>query len=360
MKQGLYILILILTFVACEEIYNPKIDEVDNMLVVEAILRVDQQFNSINLYRSRGFNATDESYPRVSGATVFLIDDEGSTLNFAESTAGIYITNELLNPNRIYTLHINLDGEQYVSEAQEVPITPVIDTVYGERDYRVSVRGAANTADDIVKEYGIQILADINDQETLNHYRFYGRKVIQYMDTYDTVIMGMPETRPIYIWRSIYPSGIFNIAGPPSYSASRDISKHPLEFFEDDYFKYMPDTLSFMGWIYIIDEFGINENSYNYYNDLNQQLGTEGRIFDPVYVQLQGNMYCDSDPSKLVLGNFEITTRSEYRYFLYYTRKREEFWLRKIPYFYDIPERGYIKDDRPDFWEQISRTYPDE
>ena len=47
MKYGIYILFLILTFVACEEVYNPKIDEVDNMLVVEAVLRVDQQVNTV-------------------------------------------------------------------------------------------------------------------------------------------------------------------------------------------------------------------------------------------------------------------------------------------------------------------------
>lgn len=360
MKQGLYILILILTIVACEEIYNPKIDEVDNMLVVEAILRIDQQLNTINLYRSRGFNNTDESYPRVSGATVFLTDDRGGTLNFAESTPGVYITNEFLDTDRIYTLNITLDGEHYVSEAQQVPGTPVLDSVYGEFVEKVSVEGTANSSEDIVKDYGIQVQTDIMEQADVNHYRFYGRKVVQYLDTYDTVILGMPETRPIYIWRSVYPSGTFNIAGPPAYSTSRDIMKHPLEFFEENYFNYIPDTMSFMGWIYIIDEFGINENSYNYYTDLNQQLGAEGRIFDPVYIQLEGNMHCESNPDLIVLGNFEITSYTEYRYFLFYYKGSGEFWLRKIPYFYDIPERGYIKDDRPDFWEQISRTYPDE
>lgn len=360
MKYGIYILFLILTFVACEEVYNPKIDEVDNMLVVEAVLRVDQQVNTVNLYRSRGFNSIDEGYPKESSALVYLTDDVGGRLEFSLFNPGVYQINEFLDPDRIYQLHIELDGDHYISDFQEVPIEPVIDTVYGEHEYKVSIHGTAGSSDDIIKEYGIQLYADINDQVDLNHYRFYGRKVIQYMDTYDTVIMGFPETRPIYIWRSVNPNGIFNIAGPPSYSTSRNIIKHPLEFFEDDYFKYMPDTLSFSGWIYIIDEFGINENSYNYYTDLNQQLGTEGRIFDPVYVQLQGNVYCENDPDKIVLGNFEITSYSEYRYYLYHARGRDDYFLKKIRYFYDIPSRGYVKDDQPEFWETISKTYPDE
>jgi hypothetical protein len=360
MKQVIYILILILTIVACEEIYNPKIDEVDNMLVVEAILRVDQQLNTINLYRSRGFNNTDESYPRVAGATVYLTDDDGGTLNFTEFTPGVYIINQYLDTDRMYTLNIDLNGEHYISEAQQVPAAPLLDSVYGEYATKVSVEGTANSSEDIVKEYGIQLQTDIMEQTDVNHYRFYGRKVIQYLDTYDTVIMGMPETRPIYIWKSVRPGGIFNIAGPPAYSTSRDIIKHPLEFFEQNYFKYMPDTMSFMGWIYIIDEFGINENSYNFYTDLNRQLGTEGRIFDPVYVQLEGNLHCESDPDKIVLGNFEITSYSESRYYLFWYKGRDEFNLKKINYFYDIPSRGYVKDDKPEFWENMSKTYPDE
>ncbi len=298
------------------------------------------------------------SYPRVGGATVFLIDDDGNLLNCPETSPGVYTLFGYLNPQSHYQLVIDSEGDRYVSNMQAVPEQPALDSVYGERDYKVSIDGTANSSDAIEKEYGVQLFSDMMQRGSLSHYRFYGRKVIQYLDTYDTVVMGMPETRPIYIWRSIYPNGIFNIAGPPEYSTEKNISKHPLEFFENEYHKYMPDTMSFMGWVYIIDQFGINEDSYNYYKDLNQQLGAEGRIFDPVYIQLQGNISCETDPGKVVLGNFEITTYNEARYYIFYSRVKETFHVHKIEYFYDIPLRGYIKDIMPDFWESQNKRYP--
>ena len=358
MKRVIYILLLVLAFAACEEIYLPDIDQMDNVLVIEAMLRADKEVNSIYLYKSRNFNNPDITYPRVGGATVFLIDNEGYTLNCPETTPGIYTLFGYLDPEKSYRLIIDLEGERYVSDMQMVPEKPRLDSVYADRAYQVSVDGTANSSDAIVKEYGVQVYSDMHQRNSLSHYRFYGRKVIQYLDTYDTVIEGMPETRPIYIWRSIYPKGIFNIAGPPEYSTEKSVFKHSLEFFENGYTKYMPDTMSFMGWVYIIDQFGINEDSYNYYKDLNQQLGAEGRIFDPVYIQLEGNITCETDPAKVVLGNFEITTYNEARYYLFYSNVLETFHLKKIEYFYDIPLRGYVKDIMPDFWEYLNKRYP--
>ena len=170
-----------------------------------------------------------------------------------------------------------------------------------------------------------------------------------------------PTRMPIYSWHSYYPTGVFNIAGPPEFSTSNTISKHELEFFEKDYNKYIADTMSFAGWIYYIYQYGINEDTYNYYSDLNSQLDTDGKIFDPVYVQAEGNISCTSNPDIVVLGNFEISSFSEKRYFLNYAKVLDTITsLKNIPYFYDIPEMGHIKDDMPDFWETSNRKYPDE
>lgn len=360
MKRLIYILMIIALIISCEEIYHPDIDDVDPLLVVEAIFSADEEVNSIYLYQTQNFNNPDATYPRISGATVSVIDDAGTTYNCAETSTGIYTMYGKLDPGRSYHLFIETDGEQYISNQQAVPGKPVLDSVYADRAYKVSVTGTANSSENVKREYGVQMYSDMFQKESVNHYRFYGRKVLQYVDTYDTVIMGMPQTLPIFIWKSIYPRGIFNIAGPPQYSVEKNIIQHPLEFFENTYTKYMPDTMSFAGWIYIIDQYGINEDSYYFYEDMNGQLGAEGRIFDPVYAQLEGNITCESDPQKVVLGNFEITTYTESRYFIIYSSVLEDFEIKEIEYFYDIPLSGYIKDIRPDFWEWMYKNYPDE
>ena len=346
--------------IACEEIYRPDLEEVDDLLVVEAILISDQQTNSINLYKTKGFNEVDESYLRVGGATVYLTDDKNYRIGCTEYHEGVYSLNEPLDANRSYRLNIELDGEVYVSDMQNVPETPHLDTVYGERKYEISVEGTANSTENISKDYGIKLYTDIKRTGNTKHYRFWGRKVIQYTDYYDTVINGMPVQPRIYIWRSIYPYGIFNISGPPEYSTSEDIKKHPLEFYPNNYNKFLPDTMVFEGWIYIIDQYGLNEDTYNYYKKLNVQLGTEGRIFDPIYSQVEGNIKCSSNPSNIVLGNFEISSHAEWRYYLFYDKRQEPFKLKVIPYYYDIPYSGYIKMYMPDFWESAYKNYPNE
>jgi len=346
--------------VSCEEIYRPNIDKVDNLLVVEAIFITNKAINSVHLYQTRGFNDANYSYPSVSGATVYLTDDLEASITGTENSEGTYTFDQKLDSDRQYTLNIELDGEIYQSEVQSVPDIPSIDAIYAEYDYSISIDGTASSSDKIEKEYGFQTYADMKSAGETNHFRFFGRKVVQYIDTYDTMVNGIPMTLPIFIWRSIYPNGTFNIAGPPEYSTSKDITKHPLEFFPQNYNKYFPDTLSFAGWIYIIDQYGLNEDTYNYYEKINQQLDNQGKIFDPIYIQLEGNITCKTDPQKKVLGNFEISSYAQSRCFLTYYKNKEEFRIKRINYFYDIPYSGYIKDNMPDFWETLNRTYPTE
>lgn len=360
MKRSTYILMILLGIVACEEIYRPDIDDVDDLLVVEAILRTDKTDNAIRLFRSKGFYDNRDNYTAVTGANVSIVTDAGETIQCSPSVAGTYTFSGNLSSDYQYQLKISLGRDEYISDFQQVPDKPVLDSVYGERGYNIYIDGTANNSEDIVNEYGVQLYSDIIQQGNINNYRFYGRKIIQYTSSFDTVMMERPATLPIYIWNSVYPTGAFNIAGPPEYSTSRSIMKHPLEFFKNDYRDYMPDTLSFHGWIYIIDQFGINENSFNFYKDINQQIDAEGRIFDPVYIQLQGNIRCETDPEKVVLGNFEITSHTESRYFLTYSRFDDRFQLKKIGYNYVIPNSGYVKVNMPAFWESINKKYPNE
>ncbi len=362
-KRLVHIIFILLTVVACEEIYNPVLDNVDNLLVVEAIFTSNKTTNNIYLYKTLGFSTELDSYSAVSGANVYLVDENQVKTSCYESVAGDYVLNLQLQQGAKYYLWIESENETYKSDWQEVPEDPVMDSIYADFENKTSTRGTANSTDNIVTERGIQVYADMNNSGKLNHYRFSARRVLQYFDYYDTIMPPIPEPvkMPIYCWNSYYPTGIFNIAGPPEYSTANNITKHQLEFFEKEYNKYIADTMSFAGWIYYIYQYGINEDTYNYYSDLNSQLDSEGRIFDPVYIQAAGNISCTTTPDIVVLGNFEISSFAEKRYFLLYSKAKDTIIaLRNIPYFYNISERDAIKDIKPDFWETVTRDYPDE
>ena len=368
-RQLIYILLFILTVVSCEEIYNPVLDNVESLLVVEAILTSNQTINYINLSESKEFNNDNRVYESVTGAKVYFVDKNEVKTECEEDSPGKYMLNYQMQTGEQYYLRIEVKGETYKSAWQEVPEKPVMNSIYPEYDTRTITSGMANSTDDIITEKGIQVYADMNNNGKLNYYRFSARKIVQYINYYDSIvpIAGDTIVLPIYCWNSFYPTGVFNIAGPPEYSTIKNVKKHRLDFFETSYSKYFTDDTIFVGnsifagWIYFVYLYRTNEDTYNYYSDLNKQLDTKGKIFDPVYVQARGNISCTSSPDKVVLGNFEISSFSETRYFLYYFKTSEEIGaFRNIPYFYDIPEEGLFKNYPPDFWEVTSRSYPNE
>ena len=361
-KKLIYIVLLLIFIISCEEIYEPDLESVDDCLVVEAIFIANSSYNTVYLHKSTGFNDQKPEYEPVTGALVYLNDENGNFYECREDAPGAYGTDLTLEKEKSYNLLIKVGQEIYKSENESIPQIPALDSIYGEYITKISTTGAVNSTEDIISTYGIQLYADMNYKGDLNHYRFYSRKILQYTDHYDTIIWPEPEPerRLIYGWKSYYPAGIFNIAGPPAYSTEKNISKHQLDFFPDDYNKFIADTQLFAGWIYILYQYGLNENTFNNYKDLNSQLGAEGKIFDPVYVQARSNITCTSDRKKVVLGSFEISSVTEHRFFMQYYRTAGNFRMRRISQYFDIPEQGYIKDIMPEFWELPKSSYTDE
>ncbi len=349
-KKYVYILLLFLSFISCEEIYNPHLKVVNNYLAIEAKLYSDNTHNIVRLYKSKNVGARSD-YEKVSNASVSLINNWGEIIHAQEtSTAGTYSFDYLVDKNLSYYLKVETGGEEYISDYQSVPDEPSIDTLYSDLENYIYTMGTSNSTENITSLFGIRLFTDITNNGTLSHYRFAGRKIYQYI--YTNASSGITY----YAWTSFYPTGIFNLAEPPEFSAKNVITKHPLEFFVADYQNYI-QLENFAGWIYIIDEYGLNENTYNYYSDLNSQLNADGKIFDQIYTQAGGNISCTTNPDNVVLGNFEISSHKEYRYFLSYHRDGSSVSLKRIPYFYDISWEGANPDIPPDFWETIDKTY---
>ncbi|MFW6290436.1 MAG: DUF4249 family protein, partial [Mariniphaga sp.] len=130
-----------------------------------------------------------------------------------------------------------------------------------------------------------------------------------------------------------------------------DISRHPVEFFSYNEQSLLDTTQRGMGWIYIMHQYGISESAYNFYKDLNSQLKAEGKIFDPLFVQARNNLKCVSSPGKVVLGNFEIASYREYRYYVRLNSYSGNHTIRPINVFHDIPPSGVVPMRLPWFWE---------
>jgi len=343
---------------ACEEIYTPEIDAVENVLVTDARIVYGKSANVILINESLGFNETDIGYPAVTGSEVTLIDSNGTEHSLPEIETGKFLVDFNLIPELRYKLKVEYDGDIFESSFESVPKAPVLDTVYGISETRVIEVAGETDVNDFREVLGLQLYADIISETEVPYYRFSARKILQYTYTVITYIMGGEIEETMYAWNSYFPQESFNIASPPEYSNTTDIIKHPLFFLEQR--GYVSPEQVFNGWILILYHHGLNISAHSYYNDLNKQLGSEGRLFDPLYVQARSNMKCTNDKEQIILGNFEISNTKEYRYYVKYISEEKGYYIKPIPYFYDIPFSGELLSQVPDFWEYPGKKYPDE
>ncbi len=357
-KWFTYCFWLLFALSSCEEIYTPNIESRESVIVVDARIMFGKNDNIIRLTESNGFNEENYIYPNISGAEVFIIDSEKNEKALAETSDGVFPVYFNLNPNLEYKIKIAYHGKTFESSFEPVPPLPDLDTVYGIAENKIIKISGNNDVDDIREYPGVQLYTDISHEKEMPYYRFTARKVLQYTYPVEIPWFGEILIEPMYSWLSSYPRDIFNIAAPAKFSTNKNIVKHPLFFMEQNVVIRLDQT--FYGWILILNQFGLSESGYNYYNDLNKQLGSEGRLFDPLYVQARSNLKCTSTPNQLILGNFEISSYKEHRFYVNYISKEQGYLIKPIPYFYEIPDMGEQLTNPPDFWESTSKTYPNE
>nr|WP_319269695.1 DUF4249 domain-containing protein [uncultured Draconibacterium sp.] len=345
-----YSLLFFMLLTGCEDVYRPDIDEVDNVLVADARISADEDFNFVHLYESVAYYDNASTGPAVTNADVRLIDSNGDEHVLPHYSEGQYGLNLALDPDLQYKLKIDYQGEVYESTFEKVPQKPSIDSVYGFEEIEIRQESGDNDVDNQDKIEGVRLYADITPNDEMPYSRFTASFVVQY--NYNVEVpgpFGSTMVLTVYGWKTTYPQGSFNIASPPEYSASPEIKKHPLYFFKNSV-KYDFEQF-FSGWIVILHQHALPENAYSYYEDLNKQLNSEGKIFDPLYVQARSNIECTSNANQKILGNFEISVSSETRYFLRYMSESAGFVLREIDERIDIPFSGELVGQIPDFWQ---------
>lgn len=341
-----FLLFILLT--GCEDIYRPDIDKVDNVLVADARISADTSINYIHLYESLGYYDNASAGPDVTNANVSLIDNDGDEYLMPHYAEGQYELNLHIDANKQYKLKIEYNGDVFESDFEQVPQKPSLDTVYGVEETLVELVGGENDVDNVRKRQGVRLYADITPNEEMPYFRFTAHYVLQYSYSVETSPMFPPDY--YYGWKHSYPQeGSFNIASPPEYSASKEIKKHPLFFVLNT----RKDSIghNFEGWIVILHQHGLTKTAHGYYDDLNKQLDGEGKIFDPLYVQARSNIECTTNADQVILGNFEISSSCETRYYVRHKGNNSGFILRPIEERYEIPPSGELKNTVPEFWQ---------
>jgi hypothetical protein len=352
MKKQLFIsigLIILFLFVSCEEYYKPVLDTVQGTIVIESHMTNDQNQNFVRLSMTRNFYSTD-AVVWITGARIDLIEVGGNTNRATENGLGYYVFSIIPIAGRKYILRVAYQRDVFESDVVVMPPAPSIDSLYTnhtvEKNYLTDSYGVPSSRE----TPGREICINAAIKPTLEYYRFYWRAILEWQ--YNPPSLFGPPPPSWYGWLSRYENAEFNLAGPKQFSVSNQVKNHPILFLNYDENAYLDSvTQTAIGWIVIIDQYGITKNSFDFHDKLNKQFAAEGSLFDPILTQVFGNFHCKNDPSKIVMGFFDLNSYRQYRYYMNFgIDEKSSVIVHQIDSYPVIPDNGYQIGSYPSFW----------
>jgi len=361
--------------ISCYKPYFAEIESDDKILVVEGLITNEVAPYSIHLSYATPFYSEDTLQP-VKFARVYVTDDSGNTYLFRDMGDGSYRSdpwNFTGQPGKNYMLHIVApDGEIYNSELQRLSQESYPDSIYGEFDTREALSRLTGL---VVQTEGANIMLDIrSSSKSPAFFRIDANLVKQYFYALEIPPPGFdPPMYLFYCWETENIKYDINIADK-GYSSSVPsfIKKQEIYFVEDQYFfeaveytlgQLQPDltyqavstnhrqTYTVVKRILYIDLYTINIESYSYYESMDKQLSSEGRLFDPIAAQLEGNIKCLTNPDIKVLGFFEASAVTRASYVISFRDKNIPYYvIKKIPYITPPQPNGCWINKVPPFW----------
>jgi hypothetical protein len=338
----------------CEIVYEPKnLENSDKIAVINGTFDDTSSEIIVNAQYARGFD--ESSILAIKNAKVFLYDNVGNQYAFEVDSLKTWkyklnVRQVLKNPDFEY--HISLetvDGERYESVPAKFPPSINVTGINAIPGNYEKVTSSASGKIITKTLEGIYVNASVLSNDNNPRYvRFKNNIVTQsyYSQNEDP----FPIT-----WRCVKYSALNTNA-----IAENSLEKNGLHMILDRELGFLEYYIDFStrtestsarilaGWIVISDVYSINENTFNYYKKIENQIsGTDG-IFDPVPSQIKGNMFCVTNPEKTTLGIFEITRRvRKYNYF-YWLPGHSEVTHVKLDN-YHAPDKSMCVDTMPDF-----------
>jgi hypothetical protein len=304
------ILCLVIITTRCSQIYDPRLESQDDILVVEAHMTDNIETYFVSLSLTSPFNSSTENIP-VSDAKIWVIDEKsGSKYLYSETSEGFYS----YTPNSVdkgvighsYTLYIETaEGDIYCSTPQVMRSPVYIDSVYGIRKVKTEMLKSPDDGSVLYKNKTyIDIISDIRTGiDSTPIVRFEANWIFEMID-YHREVTGGPPVPPTYTW--IYSKGL-------SYMISESARNNLLK--EQNAGSILADNLAGLYEkqhlefiVLVLNYYSLNDDSYNFFNDMKKQLSGDDVLFDPISLQIRGNIKCLTNPEKQVKGLFDVAS----------------------------------------------------
>jgi hypothetical protein len=114
--RKLIILLIAVLCSSCEKVIDLNLDNTAPKIVIEAILTDLNVRHTFSISTTANFDQSNTKIP-ITGALVTLIEENGPTLSFTESTPGTYTTVSRYRgiPGKKYTLNVSVNGKVYTA-----------------------------------------------------------------------------------------------------------------------------------------------------------------------------------------------------------------------------------------------------
>ncbi|NJO70325.1 MAG: DUF4249 domain-containing protein [Bacteroidetes bacterium] len=298
--------------------YDPELSTQPAILVIDGLITDEVKEHRIHLSRAVKFDTV--SSIQEPGANVYVQDNEGRKYVFSEKKAGFYYsdaTDFKPETGNKYTLFITTrDGKSYQSDAQEL----LPKESFNEVSNKAQIVPYYLYSDDVVKKY-VATGAEFSvtqqvDAKQDRYYRYTNTLLVEYISNTEGFVS--------YCWLK-YNSEVYPILSELTNTTPGMVGQKlgflPLDntFYRIVDVKRMTSdkpprevmTYNDLYHFFVnIKQFNLNKNIYSTYKSMNQQLKANQKIFDPVNLQIKGNMKCLSNPEELVLGIFDVSSVS--------------------------------------------------
>lgn len=313
MKTRILISISVLFFYctqSCVEPYDAVTDTPEAMLVVEGLVTNQEKQHLVRLSQTVGY-AGGYTFVPERFAIVYIRDGQDNTYRFREIEPGSYYAIEPFagEKGQSYTLHIETSaGDYYESDPQVIMPSIQLDTLHGhliEREMMLS-----NNDGELVQRTiaGVEVFADVHNYDAQSpKFRFELDALVQFIKIIDPED---PDSPRDYCRLRVDMNNLFNLTIPESHTEAGSSLQHELAFIPRarEFYQglYIP-AITINRRALIVDQYSLNDEAYRYYAQFTEQLGADGSLFDPIAVQLEGNIQCINNPDKKALGFFEAS-----------------------------------------------------
>jgi hypothetical protein len=346
--KAIYIIILFnILLNSCYKPYDAGLDENKKILVVNGLITNENVSYRVQLSYAIPFDSSGTSQPAYA-TNVHVTDESGNYYAFHELGNGYYASDSLQftgKPGSTYTLHINtVDGDIYQSDPQRLFPVEYPDRVYAEFDYQETLNKISGLK---ILSHGANILTDIrNGSDTIPRYRYLTNLVTQYNYVIDWNIF--------YCWQTEKANQNINLTGSDYSTNSASVNKHSVCFIEDGLYcysliYYKPFMIS--ARIIYLNQYTLSNETYLYYKNIDELLRSEGKLFDPIATQINGNIKCLTNPGNKVFGFLEVSSVSNTAYKVDFRNLvNGQPSLTMVPYILPPEPKGVWINKGPPFW----------